>query len=105
MLLSTLCPVRQPQITREFAAAWCAALEPYEYAAARSAALDYARRKPFFPTVSDIVSAIGDQQQPQKPRNDIENAMRLLARRKEDKQHEQTERSSGETGCSESLQP
>ena len=91
VLLSTLCPARQPQITREFAAAWCAALEPYEYAAARAAALDYARRKPFFPTVSDIVSAIVDQQQPQKPRNDIENAMRLLTRRKEDKQHEQTE--------------
>ena len=103
MLLSTLCPARQPQITREFAAAWCAALEPYEYAAARAAALDYARRKPFFPTVSDIVSEIDIQQQ--KSRNDLENAMRLLAKRKEDKQHEQTERSSGETGCSESLQP
>ena len=103
VLLSTLCPARQPQITREFAAAWCAALEPYEYAAARAAALDYARRKPFFPTVSDIVSEIDIQQQ--KPRNDLENAMRLLAKRKEDKQHEQTERSSGETGCSESLQP
>ena len=103
VLLSTLCPARQPQITREFAAAWCAALEPYEYAAARAAALDYARRKPFFPTVSDIVSEIDIQQQ--KPRNDLENAMRLLAKRKEEKQHEQTERSSGETGCSESLQP
>ena len=103
VLLSTLCPALQPQITREFAAAWCAALEPYEYAAARAAALDYARRKPFFPTVSDIVSEIDIQQQ--KPRNDLENAMRLLAKRKEEKQHEQTERSSGETGCSESLQP
>ena len=103
VLLSTLCPARQPQITREFAAAWCAALEPYEYAAARAAALDYARRKPFFPTVSDIVSEIDIQQQ--KPRNDLENAMRLLAKRKEEKQHEQTERYSGETGCSESLQP
>lgn len=103
VLLAALCPARQPQITRSFAAAWCAALEPYDYAAARAAALDYARRKPFFPTVSDIVSEIDIQQQ--KPRNDLENAMRLLAKRKEEKQHEQTERSSGETGCSESLQP
>ena len=90
VLLAALCPARQPQITRSFAAAWCAAL-------------DYARREPFFPTVSDIVSEIDIQQQ--KPRNDLENAMRLLAKRKEEKQHEQTERSSGETGCSESLQP
>ena len=30
-------------------------------------------------------------QQPQKPRNDIEDAMRLLASRKGGKQHEQTE--------------
>lgn len=87
VLLSTLCPARQPQITRSFAAAWCAALEPYDYAAARTAALEYARRKPFFPTVSDIVSAIDTQQQ--KPRNDLENAMRLLAKRKEEAQHEQ----------------
>lgn len=86
VLLAALCPARQPQITRSFAAAWCAALEPYDYAAARAAALDYARRKPFFPTVSDIVSEIDIQQQ--KPRNDLENAMRLLAKRKEEAQHE-----------------
>lgn len=86
-LLATLCPARQPQITRDFAAAWCAALEPYAYAAARAAALDYARRKPFFPTVSDIVSAIDAQENP-KYRNDLANAERLLAQMREARQHE-----------------
>lgn len=86
-LLATLCPARQPQITRDFAAAWCAALRPYPYAAAHAAALDYARRKPFFPAVSDIVAAIESQEKPQF-RNDLANAERLLARMREARQHE-----------------
>lgn len=81
-LLATLCPARQPQITRSFAAAWCAALEPYAYDAARAAALDYARRKPFFPAVSDLVSAIEAQERPEY-RNDLANAERLLAQMQE----------------------
>jgi len=57
-LLLCLCPARAPVIDRDFARAWAAALEPYDYAAVRSAALDHARRKPFFPSVAELLKTV-----------------------------------------------
>lgn len=77
-LLLTLCPARQPRIDKEFAAAWVEALKPYDYAAVKSAALDYARKKVFFPAVSDILAAV-----PPPQRNDLARARELLRRTQE----------------------
>lgn len=74
-LLLTLCPARQPRIDKAFAAAWAAALKPYDYDAVKAAALDYARKKVFFPAVSDILAAV-----PPPLRNDIDRARELLRR-------------------------
>lgn len=57
-LLLSLCPLHAPVVDRDFALAWSAALQPYPYAAVRDAALDHARRKPFFPSVSDLLKAV-----------------------------------------------
>lgn len=76
-LLLTLCPARQPRIGKDFAAAWVAALKPYDYDAVKAAALDYARKKVFFPAVSDILAAV-----PPPLRNDLDRARELLHRAK-----------------------
>lgn len=57
-LLLALCPLKVPPITRDFARAWVAALEPYSYSQTRGAALEWARSKPYFPTVSDLTKKI-----------------------------------------------
>lgn len=74
-LLLTLCPARQPRIDKAFAAAWVAALKPYDYNAVKKAALDYARKKVFFPAVSDLLAAV-----PPPLRNDLARARELLRR-------------------------
>jgi hypothetical protein len=78
-LLLCLCPARAPVIDRDFARAWAAALEPYDYAAVRSAALDHARRKVFFPAVSDLLRSIPA---PAVYRNDLALAEKKLQQRK-----------------------
>lgn len=39
-------------------AAWCMAMEPYDYEAVKAAAVAYARRNKFFPDVADILSGL-----------------------------------------------
>ena len=77
-LLLTLCPAKQPRIDKAFAAAWVEAFKPYDYEAVKAAALDYARKKVFFPAVSDILAAV-----PPPQRNDLARARELLRRTQE----------------------
>jgi len=72
-LLLTLCTARQPRIDKAFAAAWCEAFKPYDYEAVRNAALAYARKKVYFPAVSDILAAV-----PPPQRNDLDRAREML---------------------------
>lgn len=74
-LLLALCPAKQPQIDKAFAAAWVEALKPYDYEPVKTAALSYARKKAFFPAVSDILASV-----PPPQRNDLKNAIHLLRR-------------------------
>ena len=74
-LLLTLCPAKQPKIDKAFAAAWVEALRPFRYEDVKDAALSYARKKAFFPAVSDILASV-----PPPQRNDLANAVRLLRR-------------------------
>jgi len=80
-LLLCLCPARAPVIDRDFARAWAAALEPYDYAAVRSAALDHARRKPFFPSVAELLKTV-PAPAPAVYRNDLALAEKKLQQRK-----------------------
>lgn len=57
-LLLSLCPLHAPVVDRDFALAWAAALRPYPYPAVRAAALDHARRKPFFPSVAELLKTV-----------------------------------------------
>lgn len=74
-LLLQLCPAKQPRIDKAFAAAWVEALRPFEYEDVKDAALLYARSKPYFPTVSDVLDNMVKKA---KPRNDLDRAWELL---------------------------
>lgn len=74
-LLLQLCPAKQPRIDKAFAAAWVEALRPFEYEDVKDAALLYARSKPYFPTVSDVLDNIVIKA---KQRNDLDRAWELL---------------------------
>ena len=76
-LLLQLCPAKQPRIDKAFAAAWVEALRPFDYDAVKDAALLYARSKPYFPTVSDVLDNMVIKA---KPRNDLDRAWELLRR-------------------------
>lgn len=94
--MSALCPAKAPPITKGFAAAWVAALSPYDAQEIRDAAMNWARRKPFFPTVSDLTRGVlpGEKPrddlaiaeklfpQPTELRNDLALARKLLEQRK-----------------------
>lgn len=79
-LLLSLCPAKAPPITRDFARAWVAALEPYAWPEVKAAALSWARKKPFFPTVADLTNGIAVVS---RGRNDLATAWKLLNQRKE----------------------
>ena len=74
-LLLQLCPAKQPRIDKAFAAAWVEALRPFRYEDIKDAAMIYARNKPYFPTVSDVLDNMVIKA---KPRNDIDRAWELL---------------------------
>lgn len=81
-LLLALCPAKQPRIDKVFAAAWVEALRPFRYEDVKDAALLYARNKPYFPTVSDVLDKmVIKAKQPQ--RNDLARARELLRRAQE----------------------
>lgn len=79
-LLLSLCPAKTPPITRDFARAWVEALEPYAWPEVKAAALSWARKKPFFPTVSDLTNGMTAGS---RGRNDLDLAFRLLSQKKE----------------------
>jgi hypothetical protein len=81
-LLLTLCPAKQPRIDKAFAAAWVEALRPFRYEDVKDAALLYARDKPYFPTVSDILDKMVIKAAPAQ-RNDLARAQELLRRMRE----------------------
>lgn len=79
-LLLSLCPAKVPPINRQFAAAWVEALAPYAEPDVRAAALSWARKKPYFPTVSDLTKNISPAV---SGRNDLDLAYKLLEQRKQ----------------------
>ena len=81
-LLLTLCPAKQPRIDKAFAAAWVEALRPFRYEDVKDAALLYARNKPYFPTVSDVLDKLVIKAAPAQ-RNDLARAQELLRRMRE----------------------
>ena len=81
-LLLTLCPAKQPRIDKAFAAAWVEALRPFRYEDVKDAALLYARNKPYFPTVSDVLDKMVVKAAPAQ-RNDLARAQELLRRMRE----------------------
>jgi len=81
-LLLTLCPAKQPRIDKAFAAAWVEALRPFRYEDVKDAALLYARNKPYFPTVFDILDKMVIKAAPAQ-RNDLARAQELLRRMRE----------------------
>ena len=54
-LLSILSPRGKKVIDKKFAAAWLLALQPFDYGTVRAAALEYSRKKSFFPEVSELI--------------------------------------------------
>lgn len=81
-LLLTLCPAKRPRIDKAFAAAWVEALRPFRYEDVKGAALLYARNKPYFPTVSDVLDKLVIKAAPAQ-RNDLARAQELLRRMRE----------------------
>lgn len=77
-LLLALCPAKQPRIDKAFAAAWVEAFKPYDYETVKAAAVGYARKKAFFPAVSDLLATV-----PPPQRNDLARARELLRRAQE----------------------
>ena len=57
-LLAELYPRQRQAATRERLAAWTLALEPYDYAAIREAALVHARACAYYPSVSELTERV-----------------------------------------------
>ena len=75
-LLSALCTVKQPIVDAAFARAWTAALKPYSYDDVMNAALNHARKKAYFPAVSDLTRNL--LQKESARRDDLDYAEELF---------------------------